>query len=228
MYKIYIFLKEWGVDVPCLLEFVQCPRAAQFAASILPPLSGGDYTAVPLSSPHPQKALHICFGCEMYLHKILFSPANSTVHRHCVCILMYHHFPLRRTWSLSSHVMDLLSKGRPFRQFFSFIVHRLHQPFCCVWSPKFYFFKRWIENNFSVNIVLSLLTRPGPFFFFFSFLWQSFCLLVLSHNPSYLALRIFHTGTFRDQMLLCFLFPSIPFSGRCCFSEPETWHSLLG
>lgn len=92
-----------------------------------------------------QKALHTCFGCKTHLHRVhinvLFPPASSTVHRHCICMITYHHFPLRRKWSLSSPVMVLLSTGSPFRQLFSFILHRLHQPLCCIWSPKFYFFE---------------------------------------------------------------------------------------
>lgn len=113
----------------------------------LAPPSWASQAVSMLLSPLPshQKALHICFGCKTHLHRvhinILFPPASSTVRRHCICMITYHRFPLRRKWSLSSHVMVLLSTGHPFRQLFSFIIHRLHQPFCCIWSPKFYFFE---------------------------------------------------------------------------------------
>lgn len=90
----------------------------------------------------------------------------------CICMITYHHFALRRKWSLSSLAMVLLSKCCPFSQFFPFIIHILHQPFCCIQSPKFYFFEPRVQKIFS-KYYCPFFTDKAKLFFFFSFFWQT-------------------------------------------------------
>ena len=140
--------------------------------------------AAPFSLPASGRPCTFCFVikciCIGYTFKFFSNHLTVLSTDICICMITYHHFTVGRKKSPSSPVLVLLSKGCPFSWFFSFIIHRWCQTFCCIVSPKL-FFLNLEYRQFSINIiVLSLLTKPG--FFFFFFLADNSCLLVLSQT----------------------------------------------
>lgn len=110
------FFKEWGFDVPSLLESVQgCEWHTLLAAS--PPLSSAASGAA-ASLPALRRPCTFCFIIKRICigYTLKFSSHKQTVLSAdiCICMITYHHFPSRREREsfLSCHSSPF--QGLPF------------------------------------------------------------------------------------------------------------------